>query len=63
VVIRGGIPWNGEKFDLDSSPTDPALASRFPNGTDVLLEGRTHYIPMETPQLVAQAIAPSTRAT
>ncbi len=63
VVIRGGIPWNGEKFDLDSSPTDPALASRFPNAMDVLLEGRTHYIPMETPELVAHAIAPAARAT
>jgi lipase len=57
TVVRGGIPWNLEKFDLAASPTDPALASRFPNGRDVLLEGRSHYIPMESPELVAEMLA------
>jgi lipase len=57
VVIRGGIPWNLERFDLNSSPTDPGLASRFPNARDILLEGRSHFIPMETPEWVAEQIA------
>jgi lipase len=57
TVIRGGIPWNLEKFDLAASPTAPGLASNFPRGRDVLLEGRSHYIPMETPELVAAALA------
>jgi lipase len=53
VVVRGGIPWTSAEFNLNASPTDPALASRFPHGRDVLLEGRSHYIPMESPELVA----------
>lgn len=52
LVVRGGVPWTGEFFDLDASPTDPHLASEFPNGRDILLEGKSHYIPMETPELV-----------
>ena len=56
TVVRGGIPWNMEKFDLAASPTDPRLASQFPNGRDVLLEGRSHYIPMETPEYVAEMV-------
>ena len=53
VVLRGGVEWNGVTFDLDASPTDPGLAGEFPHGQDVKLEGRSHYIPMETPELVA----------
>jgi pimeloyl-ACP methyl ester carboxylesterase len=53
TVMRGGIPWNLEKFDLAASPTAPDLASRFRRGRDLLLEGRSHYIPMEAPELVA----------
>jgi pimeloyl-ACP methyl ester carboxylesterase len=53
TVMRGGIPWNQEKFDLAASPTAPDLAARFRRGRDVLLEGRSHYIPMEAPELVA----------
>lgn len=56
VVIRGGIPWAADRFNLDASPTDPGLASLFPNGRDLLLEGRSHYIPMESPELVAKAV-------
>lgn len=56
VVVRGGIPWETAVFNLNSSPTDPALASLFPNARDILLEGRTHYIPMESPELVASYI-------
>ena len=57
VVVRGGIPWSPEKFDLSSSPTDPELASFFPHGRDVPLPGRSHFIPMEIPDWVAGEIA------
>lgn len=56
MVVRGGIPFTAEFFNLDSSPTDPTLASQFPNARDLLLEGRSHYIPMETPEQVAEWI-------
>lgn len=62
TVIRGGIPWTSAVFNLDASPADPALALRFPNGRDVFLEGRSHYIPMETPELVAEHVARLTTA-
>jgi len=56
TVVRGGIPWKMDQFDLAASPTDTGLAARFRNGRDVLLEGRSHYIPMETPEIVAERI-------
>jgi len=56
TVIRGGILPSEEVFNLDSSPTDPALANAFAHGRDVFLEGRSHYIPMETPELVAEYV-------
>ena len=56
VVVRAGIPWSPDRFDLNSSPTDPDLAARFPNGRDLLLEGRSHYIPMEIPEFVARQV-------
>ena len=57
TVVRGGFPWNLDFFDLNASPTATGLAARFPKGRDVLLEGRNHYIPMETPELVAGEVA------
>jgi pimeloyl-ACP methyl ester carboxylesterase len=57
TVMRGGIPWNLERFDLAASPTAPDVASKFSNGRDVLLEGRSHYIPMEVPETVAAELA------
>jgi pimeloyl-ACP methyl ester carboxylesterase len=57
TVIRGGHPWSLDSFDLTASPTALGLAAQFPHGRDVLLEGRSHYIPMETPEIVAREIA------
>jgi hypothetical protein len=57
TVVRGGIPWNTEKFDLAASPTAPDLAANFQKGRDICLEGRSHYIPMETPEMVANYLA------
>lgn len=43
-------------MDFSSSPTWPALASRFRNGRDVHLPALTHFIPMQNPQLTAHYI-------
>jgi pimeloyl-ACP methyl ester carboxylesterase len=42
--------------DLLASPTAPDLATRFQQGTDIPLPENTHFIPMESPQLVAAHI-------
>ena len=42
--------------DLGNSPTAPDVASRFAHGLDVLLPDNTHFIPMESPALVAEHI-------
>jgi pimeloyl-ACP methyl ester carboxylesterase len=56
TILRGGHPWNRERFDLASSPTAPDLAAKFPCGRDVFLEGRSHYIPMEVPEVVVEQL-------
>lgn len=56
TVMRAGREWRTDVFDLAASPTAPDLAKKFPRGRDVLLEGRSHYIPMEAPELVIEAI-------
>lgn len=58
VVLRAG--YDGD-LPFSRSPTDPLLASRFANGRDVLLADRTHFIPMEAPELVAEYIAAQVR--
>jgi pimeloyl-ACP methyl ester carboxylesterase len=46
----GAAPFTG-------SPTAPDLAAHFARGEDVLLEASTHFIPMESPALVAGHVA------
>jgi pimeloyl-ACP methyl ester carboxylesterase len=53
TVLRAG--YSGPRT-LSTSPTDPRLASRFPHGREVLLRDHSHFIPMETPELVAEEI-------
>jgi len=53
LVLRAGY---GTDLPFSNSPTDPDLASRFPNGKDVVLKDLTHFIPMEAPRLVADFI-------
>ena len=57
VVVRAGTTGFPETFDPNASPTAPDLAWRFPNGRDVFLHDRGHFIPMECPDLVAAEIA------
>ena len=56
TVMRGGREWRMDAFDLASSPTAADLATKFPNGRDLWLEGRSHYIPMESPGLIAELL-------
>lgn len=44
------------KNDMLASPTAPDLATHFKNAVDIPLQDNTHFIPMESPQLVAQHI-------
>jgi len=43
--------------DMTCSPTDPALAARFPHGTDLPHPELGHHMPMEVPAFVAGEIA------
>ena len=44
------------QLDFSRSPTWEHLASRFPLGSDVYLPQLTHFIPMQSPELVADYI-------
>jgi pimeloyl-ACP methyl ester carboxylesterase len=56
-VLRAREPEPGvEAPTFFNSPTDPGLAAVFPQGEDVLLADRSHFIPMEDPALVARHI-------
>jgi pimeloyl-ACP methyl ester carboxylesterase len=52
TIMRSGHLMTEGKFDLSASATDPMLASRMPNARDVFLEGYSHFIPMEHPNVV-----------
>jgi lipase len=54
-VLRARARTEGQ-MDMSSSPTDPALASRFARGEDVPLPHLTHFIPMQEPATVARHI-------
>jgi lipase len=56
TVMRSGKLMTREKFDLSASATDPNLASRMPNAADVYLEESSHFIPMEHPKLIINAL-------
>ena len=56
ILIRAGITRRPEHFDLAASPTAADLAGKFQNAREVVLEERSHYIPMECPELVAEEV-------
>ena len=56
VVMRAGTAQGPVVLDPTGSPAAPDLAAQFPRGRDVLLQERTHFIPMEAPELVAEEI-------
>ena len=56
TVMRAGTPWSPGVFDLNSSPAAASLAAAFAHGRDLHLTDHSHYIPMESPGLVAAEI-------
>ncbi len=57
TILRAARPRTSGSLDLGGSPTDPALASAFPNAREVVLGDVSHYIPMEAPNRVIEEIA------
>jgi lipase len=57
-VVRSGR-FQGPGNLMRSSPTAPDLAASFAYGADTLLAEHSHFIPMESPELVAKLIANS----
>lgn len=57
TVVRGHPYQLNPAENLAASPTYPGLAAAFPNGRDVHLVDHSHFIPMESPALVARMIA------
>jgi len=56
TIMRSGKLMTREKFDLSASATDPNLASRMSNARDVYLRECSHFIPMEHPEFVIDAL-------
>lgn len=57
TVLRGRNGERASPMDFSISPTNPALASLLPNGTDIQWTEHSHFIPMEAPQRTADLIA------
>jgi pimeloyl-ACP methyl ester carboxylesterase len=55
-VLRCANIMAASERDLSTSPTAPDLAAHFAHGTDLPLTENTHFIPMETPDLVAEQV-------
>jgi lipase len=57
TVLRGRNGERASSMDFSISPTNPALASLLPNGTDMQWPEHSHFIPMEAPERTADLIA------
>jgi pimeloyl-ACP methyl ester carboxylesterase len=56
TILRSAKFMTREHFDLSASATDPQLASRMANAEDVYLGNCSHFIPMERPELIVNAL-------
>ena len=56
TILRAGVPRKPGELDLAASPTAADLAARFARGRDVVLEGASHFIPMEAPDRVIEEV-------
>jgi lipase len=56
TVLRAKIISSADStaMDFSVSPTVPDLANRFQHGTDVHMPEHSHFIPMESPEVVAK---------
>jgi lipase len=55
-------PTPTDLADFRNSPTWPPLATRFRDGRDVHRADRTHFMPMEDPELVAEVVLADERS-
>jgi len=55
-VLRAATGQTESPNDLMKSPTAPDLASQFRRGDDIVLRDHSHFIPMESPEIVARHI-------
>jgi len=55
-VMRAGTFHEQPAQDFSASPTAPELAQTFPYGVDIPLPDYSHFVPMESPQLIAQHV-------
>ncbi len=51
-ILRARAAGEGETMSMSSSPTWPGLVDALPTAEEVYLPNRSHFIPMETPELV-----------
>lgn len=57
LIVRARLPApDRDVMDFSSSPTWPGLAGEFAHATDVHLADRTHFLPMEIPDRMAETI-------
>jgi hypothetical protein len=56
VILRAARTRRADVFELGASPTSPDLAQHFANGREIVLEGASHYIAMESPDKVTEEI-------
>jgi pimeloyl-ACP methyl ester carboxylesterase len=54
LIVRAKLPApDRDPFDYSFSPTWPGLVGEFRQGREIHLADRTHFVPMEAPELVA----------
>jgi len=56
IVMRAATIRKPGALDLGASPTDPALAAAIPHAREIVLQGSSHYIPMEFPERVVEVL-------
>lgn len=55
-ILRARLPNTDMEMDFSSSPTWPGLAAEFKQGRDEHLPQLSHFIPMQAPDLVIEAL-------
>ena len=63
LILRAKLPPpDRQVMDFSSSPTWPKLAQEFERGREIHFADRTHFLPMEIPDRVAELILEEARA-
>lgn len=56
-ILRAKLPADAAVHDFSSSPTWPGLVNEFANASELHLADCSHFIPMQMPDTVIQAVA------